>query len=81
MATCSSGASRSAIVDHAHIAYTAREAEGEWVFAAVRRSLISVKDFKKVVNQGLRPEYLPVGTFEARHELGELDYNVYVRSL
>jgi len=81
MATCASGTSRSAIANHAQIAYEAREAEGEWVFAAVRRSLISVKDFEKVITQGLRPEYLPVGTFEARHELGELDYDVYVRSV
>lgn len=66
-------------IRHADIAAQSLAAPGQWIRVNTYNSLTSAKNIVRDIEAGTPECYAPAGTFEARYELGESDYDVYVR--
>lgn len=66
-------------IRHEEVAYDAKASIGTWIHAGTRGSLTSAKDAVRNIETAYLTAYEPAGSFEARYELGDEDYEIYTR--
>lgn len=68
------------VLNHAATAEMIREAGGQWVHVTTRATVYGARDLTNIIQMAALEPYRPRGSFEAKFELGEIDYEVYARS-
>lgn len=68
------------VLNHAATARMIREAGGQWVHITTRATVYGARDLANIIQMAALVHYRPRGSFEAKFELGEIDYEVYART-